>query len=192
MITFLHHNLNEYDVNLLEKIMDKTKYPAYEILDIKELERFSLDDRNPDNVILVYDETKSKSTFEKTMDKIFTDDTWSEQIKTRIPKPSTFIRDKEEVDKVWKIVSKKCNLRVSSLNSDLIPSSVGSYYKQIAEAKNKNSCIILKTENNEEVEIRPDNFKPSNPNSLTYTEFVVLMAAKYVFEFDKIEVKTYE
>lgn len=188
MIKFLHHNLNEFDVNALKQLMINTKYPFYEIIDIKESD-IDYNNLKDSDVILVYDETKNKSVFDKRMDVLFPDEDWVGDFPLRIDKPSTFMKDPSEIEKVWNIVASKCKIFNNELDISLLPKNINSAFHKIINNNNYDSVITIKDDHSK-LEIRPKNVKPTMKNSITYDELIVMMAAKYTFNFNKLDIKS--
>ena len=101
MFLVLTNNLNKNEFIVLTKLLDSAAIISYGIYDVSKEDCVEEEILKKHKVILVYDQTKSKSTFEKNFEAKYGKETLDQLDSIRIDRPSTFQKSEEARNKVW-------------------------------------------------------------------------------------------
>jgi len=192
MIHLFYNKLNQNEVSLLRSMLEMTKYPMWKLYNISSDDLPSLDDNGilNDKIIMVYDITKTKSAFEKTIESVYN---IKDIIKAfpnmiRIDRPNTFKVSSRKTMDVWKFIKPLCNIKTQTINKQELPATINKNFNAMIENINKGSRFIFKDQAGKKLEVRPEGVAASLSQSLTYAELLVLVAFRYVMDFDKMEI----
>lgn len=188
MIYVFHKGLNPNEVYVVKRILETMGAEPFSVKDIQEegLPQREALLSNGNKVVLVFDATKAKSAFEKEFEQVYCP--VSAMPHLRIDRPNTFKKSDEQMMKVWNSLKEfvqgenSQELRLSEL-----PDNINKSFGSLLDQKNQHSVMILKDDKGQKLEIRPDDAEPGMEQSLTYTELVLLTAARYAFHFSKLE-----
>lgn len=193
MIIILHHKVPDTQINLIEHLIQRTGYPTYTIIDIDTIEA----DKIPDildllvnnKLIMIYNETKTKNAFHKQMEAIFGNDIFERLSHAiRIDKPASIDSQKDTIAALWSSIQDITKYNIKEFNIADLPKNITNFLNEIVIA-NKHKKVFVITDNlGKNLEVRPDSVKPTLSVSLTYSEFMILVAAKYTFNLDKISI----
>lgn len=187
MIYVVTGDLTVNDLHIINTMMHATRYPFYKIVDLSG-EMPAKEEILAAQVILVYDETKAVSSFQKKLRELYGKEIETELKAIRIDKPNTFMKSEESKRAVWKAVTEYCNLVVRQLSESQLPKNpINNELVQRLKDVTCDTVYILKDGKEGELEIRPNNFPASKKYSLTYDELNVILALRTLFKFSKIE-----
>jgi len=191
VIHLFQNKLNQNEVYLLRKMMQLTQYPHWTIYDISKDKLPELKDGElTDRIILVFDETKAKSAFEKKLDELYETKDVIEKFTNsiKIPRPNTFKPDRQSSTKVWEAVVGMCNIKVQKIDRSSLPDTINKNFGPMLEAIKDRSTFIFTDDLGRKMEVRPDDLPHSIKPSMTYTELLVMVAYRYAFGFDQLEI----
>jgi len=187
MIYIVINKIVQSDRYILEKIIEYTKYPWYKILDINEPGEFPTRvEFTRAKVILVFNTTKKKSSFEEKLEAIYGEDIMMSLEKyVHIPTPDVFAKDIVLKQVVWDKITELTGVISTTIHTDLLPTRIPQELQAMIGGEKRVFNLQL---NDWQLEIRPDNFPASKENSITFTEFLVLISAKSLFRFNKFDI----
>lgn len=165
-------NLNSNELLILKNILSLAVI-VYQYYDIDD----DLIGISPENTLLVYNETKTKSTFIKTLETKLGKDIVS-AIKYRIDKPSAFNTNQELFNNNWAVL-----LKYKADNGDISIADCES-----SMVMDSNNIYYIEDVSHNKLEVRPDGAVKKLNNSLTHSEFNVLKQLREVFNFNRFNI----
>lgn len=187
MLYILHNNLNENEFISINNTFEHLDL-EYTFCNVNSVELPSLQELNENKVIVLYEEVKSKSVFEKRFESHYGTDVTSLMLYIRVDKPSTYMKDQENKVKSIGALLDFVESKTKTINMSLFPAKVGDY-RDVVSAIN-NSRVYVFSGPAGTLEVRPEGFESGTDvdESVTYTEFMTIIAVKHVVGFEKVTI----
>lgn len=194
MFLIVTNELSKSEQYIMDLLMKKLGIYHYGVYQLKHDQPMSLDAVMSHKLIIVQDQTAGKSAFDKNLEKIYgkEDTVRIKESAVRISRPSTFSKTKESKEEVWTQLrdwSLQQKISVMKIDMDKIHSKLPKDLVEQLLLGGQRSVYNLQDKTGASIEIRPDELKPTISNSITYSEFLVLVTSRYIFNFDKFIIK---
>lgn len=188
MFLVLTNNLNKNEFIVLTKLLDSAAIISYGIYDVSKEDCVEKEILTKHKVILVYDQTKSKSTFEKNFEAKYGKETLDQLNWIRIDRPLTFQKSEEARNKVWTELKQLRNsISKKSVDIQWLPDRIPMELLKMLNGEGERKIYEFK-DDLFTLSVYPDELKASSDNALSYQEFIILISAKIIFNMPKVNI----